>query len=96
MVGHALIMATILLIAADPERELHILPRVRQALAGVPLGLATALIVLATGYWGLHRTIYGPEGAPGPVTAEVATHSHNPEAPHGPQASGGIGAPPDR
>lgn len=43
MVGHALIMAAILMIAVDPERELHFLPRLRQALVGVPLGLATAL-----------------------------------------------------
>lgn len=43
MVGHALIMAAILMIAVYPERELHFLPRLRQALVSVPLGLATAL-----------------------------------------------------
>ena len=100
MVGHALIMATILLIAADPEREVHFVPRIKQALAGVPLGLATALVVFTTAYWGTHRTIYGADGAPAagtPATVdELATHSHNPEEPHGPQAPGGIGAPPDR
>jgi len=96
MVGHALIMATILLIAADPERQVHFVPRIKQALAGVPLGLATAMIVFAVGYWGVHRTIYGPEGASDPTTAGLATHSYNPEEPHGPQDAGGIGAPPDR
>lgn len=96
MVGHALIMATILLIAVDPERELHILPRIRQALAGVPLGLATALVVFSLGYWGAHRTIYGSDGVPSPAPAETATHSYNAEEPHGPQDASGIGAPPDR
>jgi hypothetical protein len=96
MVGHALIMATILLIAADPERQLHFVPRIRQAIVGVPLGLATALIIFAAGYWGVHRTIYGPDGAPGTSAIDMATHSNNPEEPHGPEAPGGIGAPPDR
>jgi hypothetical protein len=94
MIGHALIMATILLIAIDPERQLHFLPRVRQSLAGVPMGLAAALIIFTTAYWGTHRTIYGPDGAPG-AGQGMATHSFNPEEPHGPEAAGGIGAPPD-
>lgn len=96
MVGHALIMATIVLIAVDPERQLHILPRLRQALIGVPLGLAAAVILFAFSYWGVHRTIYGPDGAPRPASAGMATHSANPEEPHGPVGPGGIGAPPDR
>ncbi|MBP1806179.1 DUF305 domain-containing protein [Rubellimicrobium aerolatum] len=98
MVGHALIMSTIFLIALDPEREVHFIPRVRQALAGVPLGLATAMVVFVAAYWGTHRTIYGPDGDPDAVaaSAEMSTHSHNPEEPHGPMAPGGIGAPPDR
>ncbi len=95
MVGHALIISTILLIALDPEREVHFVPRIKQALAGVPLGLATALVLFVAGYWGVHRTIYGPEGAPSPAAAELATHSHSPEEPHGPMDPGGIGAPPD-
>lgn len=96
MIGHALIMSTILLIAVDPERQLHFLPRVRQSLVGVPVGLAAALIVFSTAYWGMHRTIYGPDGALGSGFKEIATHSHNPEEPHGPEAAGGIGAPPDK
>ncbi len=95
MLGHALIMTGILVAALDPDRELNVLPRVRQAIAGVPLGLAAALVVFTTGYWGVHRGLYGAEGAPGPASQELATHSHNPEQPHGPQAPGGIGAPPD-
>ena len=96
MVGHALIMATIVLIALDPEREVHFLPRVKLALAGVPTGLATAMIVFVAGYWGIHRGLYGAEGMPGAEGPVLATHSHNPDDPHGPMAAGGIGAPPDK
>ncbi len=96
MIGHALIMAIIVAIAADHTREIHFLPALKRSLAGVPAGLAGALVVFVTGYWGLHLAFYGPEGRVGPPAAEVATHSYNPEHPHGPQAPGGIGAPPDR
>jgi hypothetical protein len=96
LVGHALIMAIIVVIAADHTREVHFMPGVRKALAGVPAGLATALIVIGASYWGLHAAFYGTEGAPGATAGEMATHSHSPEHPHGPQAPGGIGAPPDK
>lgn len=39
MIGHALIVSTLLLIAVDPERQLRVLPKVRQSLVGVPVGL---------------------------------------------------------
>jgi len=96
LVGHALIMAIIVLIAADPERQVHFLPEAKSKPAGVPAGLATALVVFVAGYWGLHLILYGQGGAVGQPTAETATHSHSTEHPHGPQAAGGIGAPPDR
>jgi hypothetical protein len=96
LVGHALIMAVIVLIAADHEREVHFLPAIKRAMAGVPVGLATALVVFVAGYWSLHAAFYGPGGTAGPPSGEQATHSHNPEHPHGPQATGGIGAPPHR
>ncbi len=96
MIGHALIMAIIVAIAADHTREVHFLPALKRSLAGVPAGLAGALVVFVTGYWGLHLAFYGPAGRVGPPLAEMATHSHNPERPHGPQAPRGIGAPPDR
>ncbi len=96
MIGHALIMAIIVAIAADHTREIHFLPAVKRSLAGVPVGLASALVVFVTGYWGFHIAVYGPEGRIGQPTGEIATHSHSPEHPHGPQAPGGIGAPPDR
>jgi hypothetical protein len=93
MVGHALIMAIIVVIFADHTRELHFLPKLKRSLQSVPAGLAIALVLFAGSYWGLHRTFYGADGSPGQV-AERATHSFNPEQPHGPQAAGGIGAPP--
>jgi hypothetical protein len=95
LVGHALIMAIIVAIAADHTRDAGFLPVVKARLVGVPAGLAAALLLFATGYWGIHAGIYGPEGRIAVSQGEIATHSHSPEHPHGPQAPGGIGAPPD-
>lgn len=98
LVGHALIMAMIVVIAVDHERELHFASAVRKAFAGIPAVLAAALVVFAAGYWGLHATIYGTAAREGPPQPgqDFSTHSHNPENPHGPQAPGGIGAPPHK
>jgi hypothetical protein len=95
LVGHALIMAVIVAIAADHTREMHFLAAVRRHLAGVPASLAAALLIFSVTYWGLHAAFYGWEGQPGAVPAAPATHSHSPEHPHGPGAPGTIGAPPD-
>jgi hypothetical protein len=92
LVGHALIMAALFLVAADPCREANAivvkmpnaLPRF-SSLASVPAGLAVALVVLVTGYWGLHGVFYGAESGAGQAT-ELTTHSHSREYPHGPQA----------
>lgn len=94
IIGHALIMAIIVVIAADHTRELHFLPAFRRALAGVPAGLAAALVIVGASYWGLHAAFYGPDGLTEAALQERATHSYNLEHPHGPQAPGGIGAPP--
>lgn len=93
LIGHALIMAVIVAIAADHTREVHFLPALKSRLAGVPTGLAAALLIFATGYWGLHIAFYGPEGRIGAPAGEMSTHSYSPEHPHGPQAPGGAGAP---
>jgi hypothetical protein len=80
LVGHALIMAIIVAIAADPTRELHFLPAIRNSLKTVPAALAVALVIFAGGYWGLHQLFYGLEGA---VPAEtMTTHTFDPEHPH--------------
>ena len=90
LVGHALIMAALFLVAADPCREAkavavkmpNALPRLG-SLASVPAGLAVALVVLVSGYWGLHGVFYGAEVG---QQIERSTHSHSKEYPHGPQA----------
>lgn len=81
LVGHALIMAIIIAIAADHRRDLVFAPILKRSLSGVPAGLAIALMLFATSYWGLHRTIYGPEGLPHDMSKH-STHSANREYPH--------------
>jgi hypothetical protein len=83
LIGHALIMAIIVAIAADHTREVHFLPALKRRLAGVPAGLAAALVIFVTGYWGLHIAIYGIEGNAGTLAGERLTHTPSPEHPHG-------------
>ena len=83
LIGHALIMAIIVAIAADHTREVHFMPAVKRSLAGVPAGLAAALVVFVAGYWGLHIAFYGPGGNVDVAAAERLTHTPNPEYPHG-------------
>lgn len=83
LVGHALIMAILVVIAVDPTPRLHWLRPVRESLAGIPFGLAGALAVFVGAYWGLHAGFYGSGGAA--AGAGGATHSYSPEHPHGPQ-----------
>jgi hypothetical protein len=83
LIGHALIMAIIVSIAADHTREVHFLPALKRRLAGVPAGLAAALVIFATGYWGLHFAIYGLGGNIGSQAGERLTHTPNVEHPHG-------------
>lgn len=95
LVGHAMIMAVLFLVAADPSREVKAvatrekaawrLPRIG-ALASVPAGLAVALVVLVSGYWGLHGALYGADAATGEPT-ELTTHSPSREHPHAPQGT---------
>ncbi|WP_218013766.1 DUF305 domain-containing protein [Rubellimicrobium rubrum] len=82
LVGHALIMATIVIIAADPERVSHFLPAIRRRIATVPPSLAAALIIFVTGYWGTHRVIYGPDGSEEAQLQTLSTHGPDPEHPH--------------
>jgi hypothetical protein len=92
LVGHALIMAALFLVAADPCREAkavvvkmpNTLPRFG-SLASVPAGLTVALVVLVSGYWGLHGVFYSAEYEAS-QQIELTTHSASKEYPHGPQA----------
>jgi hypothetical protein len=83
LIGHALIMAVIVAIAADHTREVHFLPALKRRLAGVPGGLAAALVIFVTGYWGLHIAIYGVAGNVQTAGGERLTHTPNAEYPHG-------------
>ncbi|WP_457090222.1 hypothetical protein [Microvirga sp. P5_D2] len=93
LVGHALIMAALFLVAADPTRDAKAiavkmpsaLPRL-SSLGSVPAGLTVALVVFVTGYWGLHGVFYGSTTDAVQAT-ELSTHSHSKEYPHGPQAT---------
>ncbi|WP_225185952.1 DUF305 domain-containing protein [Bradyrhizobium sp. NBAIM01] len=91
LIGHALIMAVVVAIAADHSREVHFLPALKRRLAGVPAGLAAALVIFTTGYWGLHIAIYGIEGDIGTLAGERLTHTPNPEHPHGMHGAAAIG-----
>lgn len=82
LVGHALIMATIVAIAADPQRRPTFIPAVKRQVLAVPPALAVALLVFASGYWGIHRTIYGPQGSEEARAATFSTHGPDPEHPH--------------
>jgi hypothetical protein len=84
LVGHALIMAIIVAIFADHTRELHLLPRARRALAGVPAGLAAALVIFVSAYWGLHLAFYGANSGAtaGEQAALMTTHTPNADHPH--------------
>jgi DUF305 family protein family protein len=89
LIGHALIMAIIIAIAADHTREVRFLPALKRSLAGVPAGLAAALVIFVTGYWGLHIAFYGVAGSVNVAAADKLTHTPNPEYPHGGHAGHG-------
>jgi hypothetical protein len=87
LVGHALIMAIIVAIAADPTPQVRF--AIRRSAWTIPAALSAALVVFASGYWGLHLALYGPNGEANPTT-----HTYSAEHPHGPQAIGKATAPP--
>lgn len=96
LIGHGLIMAIVLAVAVDRSRDSDVLAPLKRAIAAAPAGIAVALVVFGGAYWGLHSVFYGAGGYVRPASADRATHSFNPEHPHGPEADGGIGAPPSR
>lgn len=84
LVGHALIMGTLFLIAADPTPSGPRVKNLVPAIAAVPAGLLAAMVIIAGSYWGLHMMFYG-DVRTGPVApnAELLTHLPNAEQPHG-------------
>ncbi|MBP0447520.1 DUF305 domain-containing protein [Roseomonas sp. SSH11] len=65
MIGHATILASLLVAIADPGREdaLEVAPRNRWSAPLVPVGLAVALAVTMGSYAGFHDVIYNRGGA---------------------------------
>jgi hypothetical protein len=86
LIGHGLIMAIIVSIAADHTREVHFLPTVKRSLTSIPVSLATMFVVFVTGYWGLHTAFYGVDGRLETPIANHLTHTPNQENPDGEQA----------
>ncbi len=86
LVGHALIMGTLFLIAADPTPSGLRVKSLVPAIGSVPAGLLAALVVVAGSYWTLHGVFYDYEASQPVVTApngELLTHLPNTEHPHG-------------
>lgn len=86
LVGHALIMGTLVVIVADPA---HLAPTANtawQAALKVPLGLLAAFVVIGGAYWGLHSVFYADAPSDVPA-AERTTHMPNIEHPHTPAQS---------
>jgi hypothetical protein len=107
LVGHALIMAVIVIIFADPTPQVRF--ALRRTLVAIPATLVATLAAFAMSYWGLHHLLYGPDGRSGIAAtnndaarsaAVRSTHTHDPERPHPAQTEpstpghGGHGAPP--
>jgi len=82
LVGHALIMATLILILIDPTRMIKPAVSTSRALLLVPAMLLVAMLSIGGTYWGLHRVIYGAEGRAS-AQGELLTHTPNVEHPHG-------------
>lgn len=64
MIGHATILASLLIVLADPQRAdaMEIAPKGRAATLLVPAGLAAALAITMISYAGLHNVIYDRVG----------------------------------
>ncbi|MEL3888868.1 hypothetical protein V6B08_01245 [Ferrovibrio sp. MS7] len=96
LIGHGLIMAILVAVAADHCRTNQFLAGFKVAPRNIPLGLAAAMALFVTGYWGLHDAFYDYSHVDRSAIIR-STHSHNPEYPHGPRAEDSpIGAPPTR
>lgn len=86
LVGHALIMAIIVAIAADPTPQVRF--AIRRSVWSIPAVLCAALAVFAGGYWGLHLALYGANPTASAAPVDMSTHTYSAEHPHGPRAVG--------
>ncbi len=87
LIGHGLIMAILIAVVAEQDREPTPLARwqeaIRQPLLGVPLALAVALAIFGSGYAGLHALLYPAGSYSLPPASERSTHGFDPDHPHG-------------
>jgi hypothetical protein len=63
LVGHALILMMMVVALAEPQRGGRLLSPARARIVGIPIGLAIALALFASAYWGSHGVIYGNPSA---------------------------------
>ncbi|WP_421407556.1 hypothetical protein [Agrobacterium tumefaciens] len=84
LIGHGLIMAILIAVAAEQRSGLDLMSRYKRKLINVPVGLSCALILFSSAYWGLHIAFFGIEGATPMSIEEKTTHSYSAEHPHGP------------
>ena len=89
MVGHALIMAVIVAIAADPTPQVRF--SIRRPLWTIPASLVGFMFLFAGSYWGLHAMLYGPLEQGRSQLSQPSTHSPDPERPHADAAGHGAG-----
>jgi len=81
LVGHALIMAVIVIIFADPTPQVRF--AIRRTLSAIPATLVATMAAFTMGYWGLHHALYGNDASAAVAAAAArATHTHDPERPH--------------
>jgi hypothetical protein len=80
LIGHGLIMAMLPVTLCDRDRDPAPMPRPGLSLVRLPGGMAIAMAVFMSGYWGLHGVLY--QGAAPAAVAERATHSDDPDHPH--------------
>jgi hypothetical protein len=58
LVGHALILVLMVVALVDPRRDADVPTVAAGRLTAIPMGLAAALAVFASAYWGSHAAIY--------------------------------------
>ena len=74
LIGHAMILGTLLLVVAGAGSEPRPMPRLVPALARVPAGLAIAFVAFTVGHHEIHDFIYGddePSWLPGHRTSAI-------------------------
>lgn len=84
LIGHGLIMAILIAVAAEQRSGLDLLTSFKRPLFNVPIGLSGALIIFCAAYWGLHLAFFGVNGIVPAPDLPKTTHSYSQEHPHGP------------